>query len=29
MGLVVAVASIPLADHWQDRTTSVVGLDAR
>ena len=28
-GLVVAVASIPLADHWQDRTTSVVGLDAR
>jgi hypothetical protein len=29
MGLLVAVASIPLADHWQDRTTSVVGLDAR
>jgi hypothetical protein len=28
-GLVVAVASIPLADHWQDQTTSVVGLDAR
>jgi hypothetical protein len=29
VGLLVAVASIPLADHWQDRTTSVVGLDAR
>jgi hypothetical protein len=29
MGLLVAVASIPLADHWQDRTTSVVGFDAR
>ena len=29
MGLLVAVASIPLADHWQDRTTSVVGIDAR
>jgi hypothetical protein len=28
-GLVVAVASVPLADHWQDRTTSVVGFDAR
>jgi hypothetical protein len=29
MGLLVAVASIPLSDHWQDRTTSVVGFDAR
>jgi hypothetical protein len=29
LGLAVAVASIPLADHWQDRTTGVVGLDAR
>ena len=28
-GLVIAVASIPLADHWQDRTTSVVGFDPR
>ena len=28
-GLVVAVASIPLADHWQDRTTNVIGFDDR
>ena len=28
-GLVVAVASIPLADHWQDQTTNVLGFDDR
>ena len=26
-GLVLAVATIPLADHWQDRTTRVFGID--
>ena len=26
-GLVLAVAAIPLADHWQDRATSVLGID--
>jgi len=28
-GLITATAAIPLADHWQDRTTSVVGFDSR
>ncbi len=28
-GLVAGLAAIPLADHWQDRTTNVVGLDDR
>jgi hypothetical protein len=28
-GLAVAVATIPLADHWQDKTTRVVGFDDR
>jgi hypothetical protein len=28
-GLVLGVAAIPLADHWQDRTMSVVGFDGR
>ena len=28
-GLVTAVAAIPLADHWQDQTTSIAGFDAR
>ncbi len=28
-GLVAAVAAVPLADHWQDQTTGVVGLDDR
>jgi hypothetical protein len=26
-GLVLAVATIPLADHWQDRATRVIGID--
>jgi hypothetical protein len=26
-GLVLAVATVPLADHWQDRTTRVLGID--
>jgi hypothetical protein len=26
-GLLLAVATIPLADHWQDRATHVVGID--
>ena len=26
-GLVLASATVPLADHWQDRATRVVGLD--
>ena len=28
-GLICAVAAIPLADHWQDQTTGVVGFDDR
>jgi hypothetical protein len=28
-GLVFATAAIPLADHWQDHTTGVVGFDNR
>lgn len=28
-GLVAAVATIPLAEHWQDRTTNVIGFDDR
>jgi hypothetical protein len=28
-GLTTAVAAIPLADHWQDQTTSVAGFDSR
>jgi hypothetical protein len=28
-GLVTACLTIPLADHWQDRTTNVVGFDGR
>jgi hypothetical protein len=28
-GLVAAVATIPLADHWQDQTTNVIGFDDR
>ena len=28
-GLICAVAAIPLADHWQDQTTGVVGFDER
>jgi hypothetical protein len=27
-GLVLAVMTAPLADHWQDRTTGMVGIDA-
>jgi hypothetical protein len=27
-GVVLAVATLPLADHWQDRMTGVVGIDA-
>jgi hypothetical protein len=27
-GLVLAVATVPLADHWQDRTSAVLGIDA-
>ena len=27
-GLVLAVATVPLADHWQDRATGVLGIDA-
>jgi hypothetical protein len=27
-GLVLAVATVPVADHWQDRATSAFGLDA-
>lgn len=27
-GLVLAVSTVPLADHWQDRTTGVLGIDA-
>lgn len=27
-GLVLAVATVPLADHWQDRASGVVGIDA-
>ena len=27
-GLVLAVATVPLADHWQDRTTRVFGIDS-
>ena len=26
-GLVLAVMTIPLADHWQDRATAIVGID--
>jgi hypothetical protein len=26
-GLVLAAATVPLADHWQDRTTGVLGID--
>ena len=28
-GTVTAVAALPLADHWQDQTTSVAGFDSR
>ncbi len=28
-GLITAVATIPLADHWQDQTTRLAGLDDR
>lgn len=28
-GLVLAVATVPLADQWQDRASSAVGLDLR
>ena len=28
-GLVLAVSTIPLADHWQDRATHYVGFDRR
>ncbi|HEX4527704.1 MAG TPA: hypothetical protein VH108_13290 [Gaiellaceae bacterium] len=28
-GLITAMAAIPLVDHWQDQTTSVVGFDGR
>jgi hypothetical protein len=28
-GLVAAVATLPLADHWQDQTTRFVGVDDR
>jgi hypothetical protein len=28
-GLIVGIATIPLADHWQDKTTRVVGFDDR
>lgn len=28
-GLIAGIAAIPLADHWQDRTTNVVGFDDR
>jgi len=27
-GCVLAVATVPLADHWQDQTTRVLGIDA-
>lgn len=27
-GLVLAVATMPLADHWQDRATAAIGIDA-
>jgi hypothetical protein len=27
-GLVLAVATVPLADHWQDRMTGAVGIDS-
>lgn len=27
-GVVLAIATLPLADHWQDHVTAVVGLDA-
>jgi hypothetical protein len=26
-GLVLAVTTVPLADHWQDRATRVIGID--
>jgi hypothetical protein len=29
VGLVLAVATIPLADRWQDHATAALGLDAR
>jgi len=28
VGVVLAVATVPLADHWQDRATGAVGIDA-
>jgi hypothetical protein len=28
-GLVLAVATVPLADHWQDRASAAIGLDVR
>jgi hypothetical protein len=28
-GLAVAVAAVPLADHWQDSVTAVAGIDER
>jgi hypothetical protein len=27
-GLVLAVVTVPLADHWQDRATAALGIDA-
>jgi hypothetical protein len=29
MGLICAVAAAPLADHWQDQTSGVIGVDDR
>jgi hypothetical protein len=29
VGLIVGIATIPLVDHWQDKTTRVVGFDDR
>lgn len=27
LGLTAGIAATPLADHWQDRATSIVGVD--